>query len=274
MTERPRYPWESSGEILTVDTPEQTRVDLRIAPFGARIAAALLDKILVVLLSLVPIVAAFLTMASSVDLDREVVGYLVAVSYVVQFLVSLFYWTWAELRGEGRTFGKRRLGLRTVLADGRGPTLAAAFIRNLARVVDELPVLWLVPAFAGGQRRIGDLLAGTFVIVDAGAPVATARGRWLSRLAPTYREIRDRQFLFTAQHAAVLFADDLNLLEYLEERLMSVPTTQRRPFFVELSARYVARLSLEAEQERVARDPERFLQELGLFLRERFQGHA
>ena len=88
--------------------------------------------------------------------------------------------------------------------------------------------------------------------------------------APSWREIPDRRFGFTRHHAERLRSDDLNLVEYLDERLRGMPPGRRRAALAALAAKYVARLEDDSLAEAAADDPERFMQELGLFLRDRF----
>lgn len=265
-----RYPWQHHGETLVVETPEQTRVEYRVATFGARITAALLDNAIVFALGITVLLLAMLV-GPLVDMLG---GFLITAGLVLWFLVSLFYFVIAELSRDGQTPGKRRLGLRTVMATGHGLTFAAALTRNLARVVDNFPVFWFVPALTKGKRRIGDLLAGTYVVEEQRAPRQPDAG-WLDKLAPSWRELQDKQFAgLVATHAA-LTVEDLNLIEYLGDRLRAVPTQQgRRQLLAEVARSYVTRLELTAEAAAIEADPGRFLQELGLFLRDRFAGEA
>jgi hypothetical protein len=77
----------------------------------------------------------------------------------------------------GWTVGKRLLGLRCVRADGRPPGIGKALLRWVLWLVDGLPCFGLVGFITGlstvGHRRVGDMAAGTFVVrADAaGAPV-------------------------------------------------------------------------------------------------------
>lgn len=263
-----RYPWRHHGETLVIETPEQTRVEYRVASFGARLTAALIDNAVVLGLGLA-LALVTLLWGGATDMMG---GYLVVAVLVLWFLTSLFYFTIAELRGDGQTPGKRMAGLRTVMATGHGLTFGAALTRNLARLVDNLPVLWFVPALTKGKRRIGDLLAGTYVIEEQKRAIADGKG-WLDQLAPSWRELTDRRFGSLVSVHDKLSVDDLDLLEYLGDRLRAVPNReQRRHLLAEIARKYVTRLDLAADAEAIDADPARFLQELGLFLRDQLQG--
>ena len=72
-------------------------------------------------------------------------------------------------------------GLRIVNRSGGTPSTAALLIRNLFRLIDSLPTLYvigLVTCFVTSNRvRIGDMAAGTLLVVDDGAA-----GKSLARL--------------------------------------------------------------------------------------------
>ena len=43
MEERIRYPWQDDGEVLVLDSPEQTAVEYRVASFGSRLLVRNID---------------------------------------------------------------------------------------------------------------------------------------------------------------------------------------------------------------------------------------
>ena len=89
---------------------------------------------------------------------------------VVMFAMYWFYPVLFEVLWNGRTPGKRALGLRVVSEDGAPVGWRASFTRNLLRVVDMLPFGYatgLVACLADpGARRLGDMVARTRVIHD------------------------------------------------------------------------------------------------------------
>jgi phosphoenolpyruvate carboxykinase (GTP) len=70
----------------------------------------------------------------------------------------------------GQTPGKAVVGIRVLLLDGRPATTLAAVVRNLFRVIDGFPGVYLIAltSLAGSKRRqrLGDQAAGTSVFVD------------------------------------------------------------------------------------------------------------
>ena len=91
-----------------------------------------------------------------------------AVLTLVEFLISLVYAMILEWFWRGQTVGKRLFGLRVVDAGGLRLEPAQVIVRNLLRVIDALPLLYLV----GGvtcvlnrhRQRVGDIAAGTIVV--------------------------------------------------------------------------------------------------------------
>lgn len=85
----------------------------------------------------------------------------------VVYLVSLAYVVLLE-GYLGGTVGKLVLGIRVVDAGGGAPGPARALIRNVLRIVDFLPLFYLLGillvAFTKQKRRMGDMVAGTYVV--------------------------------------------------------------------------------------------------------------
>ena len=217
------YPWERAGPTVTFATPEQVEVTYRVAGFGARILAASLDYLVILAINSA-IGIGFLLLGMNLG-TSDPFFYLLAVWLVISFLTNVLFFVWAELRGEGRTWGKRLMRLRTVMISGHGLTFGASVIRNLARVLDNLPVLWLVPLFSPGQRRLGDLVAGTLVINERQEEPGAEPD---DLPAASYRELVDKSFLLPAEATRKLYPDDLNLLDHLFSRLR---TLTDRPVF-------------------------------------------
>jgi uncharacterized RDD family membrane protein YckC len=85
-------------------------------------------------------------------------------------LIYLFYHPILEPMMHGRTPGKRMAGARIVTLEGTTPGIGPLLTRNLFRLIDSLPILYLVGlicCLVTAQRvRIGDLAAGTVLVLD------------------------------------------------------------------------------------------------------------
>jgi uncharacterized membrane protein SpoIIM required for sporulation/uncharacterized RDD family membrane protein YckC len=114
------------GTPVQVVTPEGVPLVFHAAPLGDRFVAVLID-----LGCQFGILLAVVLLFSFVDLDRgPTTGALVA---LLLFGLRFGYFTTAELRRRGSTFGKRRTGLRVVDAAGGPLTAEAVLVRNLLR---------------------------------------------------------------------------------------------------------------------------------------------
>ncbi len=87
---------------------------------------------------------------------------------VVLFAVVWLYPIVCECLLDGRSPGKRALGLKVVSSDGAPIGWMASIVRNLMRTVDMLPFGYACGLMAGladpWGRRLGDLVAGSMVI--------------------------------------------------------------------------------------------------------------
>ncbi len=81
----------------------------------------------------------------------------------------------------GRTPGKRMAGLRMLTLEGLVPTTGALLMRNVFRLIDSMPALYVVGLmfvfFGKRHLRLGDIAAGTVLAVE--------RAPFLEKLAAT-----------------------------------------------------------------------------------------
>jgi uncharacterized RDD family membrane protein YckC len=174
----------------TFVTPEGVDLQLELGSAGARAAAFMLDAMMIVgILILMTIGLAFLVLASKAEL--------MTILWLLGFFVLRNGWfSLFEMGGRGATPGKRLMGLRVVARDGARLTGGAVIARNAMREIEVfLPLSFLAeqtaqgaadaflvifalvwsgvflffPLFNRDRLRIGDLIAGTWVVrtVDA-----------------------------------------------------------------------------------------------------------
>jgi RDD family len=99
----------------------------------------------------------------------------------------------------GRTPGKRTAGVRIVTTQGGTPSIGALLLRNVFRLIDSLPILYVVGLtcclFTDRRVRIGDMAAGTLLVREqtTAAKALNALGEIVSRsgLAPEVAELVD-----------------------------------------------------------------------------------
>ncbi|MCB9933051.1 MAG: RDD family protein [Planctomycetes bacterium] len=110
----------------------------------------------------------FLAIGTVTSFDANLLPTLQAT--LVTLLVLSIYGMVCELLW-GRTFGKALFRLRVVDADGEAPAAWRIVVRNALKVFELIHwAVLLIPMglmmMTGKQQRLGDLAAGTFVIVD------------------------------------------------------------------------------------------------------------
>ena len=145
--------------LRRVETPEGIALTLRTAGAVPRALAFLVD--LLIRLGIFLVCAMVL---------GRVEGLGVGLLLVAAFALEWFYPVLFELSRAAATPGKRAMNLRVVMDDGMPVTLAASLLRNLLRVVDFLPFLYLSGVLSMLWRpdfkRLGDIVAGTLVVHD------------------------------------------------------------------------------------------------------------
>ena len=176
-----------------VRSPEGLLLPFRTATAGERMAAFAIDVLVVILLLLAVVLPGLLF----AFMGATVMPTLMMLWF---FLLRFGWFSWAEIRGGGRTPGKRRYHLRVIRSDGGPLTAEILLARNLTRDIETfLPtmlvlnpdmlfaghdglvrilsmvwviVLLLVPLTNSARLRVGDLLAGTRVVVSPPAMLA------------------------------------------------------------------------------------------------------
>jgi uncharacterized RDD family membrane protein YckC len=157
---------------LTIESVTGVDVEFQIAGPGSRSYAFVVDWHIRFLLALAWMIVAFFIVIGSwsiASLD-DTPGSSIAMIFVPAMLIYFLYQPVAELVTRGRSPGKRIAGVRIISRTGDVPSIGALLIRNLFRLVDSLPALYVVglvcTMFTKQHVRIGDLAAGTLLVID------------------------------------------------------------------------------------------------------------
>jgi uncharacterized RDD family membrane protein YckC len=153
--------------MVRLETPERIAFDYPLGGVFRRFTAYLIDSCLMSIL-----VAGALAVSMVVSFG-SVSG--VGPALVAYFLITWGYGAFCEGVFSGQTPGKRFLALRVVSDFGVPITGAQAVLRNLVRAVDGLvPFCFLLGLssmlLTKKFQRLGDLAAGTMVIVEERLP--------------------------------------------------------------------------------------------------------
>ena len=172
----------------TLITPEGVDLNLRLADVWQRLGAFLIDLLVIVgaVLGLRLVIAIILSIAGESGLEVSNVIWMIG-----PFILWNFYFILLETGVRAATIGKRAMGLRVVARSGERLTADRVIARNLMRLIEfYLPVFFLIVGVASGEAdwltalaglawtiifllfplfnrdrmRVGDLLAGTWVV--------------------------------------------------------------------------------------------------------------
>lgn len=133
---------------------------------GKRILAALIDLAVLVVIFVLFSIAFGQSESSAGDEGASFNVNLEGTPFILYCLLVLAYYIGLEA-ATGKTLGKMLMGLRVVAING-AYTPGKAVIRNLLRIVDGLPFLYLlgliVMVSSKRKQRLGDMAAGTLVV--------------------------------------------------------------------------------------------------------------
>ena len=182
-------------------TPEKTIITYRLAGLGNRLLAHLLDVIIVVILFfLIAFAVGYIVGSVDSGLAQGIIG--ISTMFIVFGYFILF-----EGFGNGQTLGKRVAGVRVRMADGTPITFAAAAGRNLLRPADMMPGLYMVGLIAmftnPRSQRLGDLVAGTIVVVEQKAPAVQIAAPHVAGIHPLEVHVGELRGMTVAEYNAL-----------------------------------------------------------------------
>lgn len=164
-------------EKLSIETPEQVRLEYSLAGLGSRFLAIAFDSIVQGLIGLIALLAMVIITPAVVAAGSILAMWLIALYVIFFFLLFWGYFAFFEIIWNGQTPGKRQAKIRVIKEDGRSISVYDALLRNLVRFVDLMPGIYGVGvcsiALSGQNKRLGDYAAGTVVVHDAPADALT-----------------------------------------------------------------------------------------------------
>jgi uncharacterized RDD family membrane protein YckC len=179
---------------VAIETPEHIVFRYRVAGPARRLLAYLVDLVVCYGAALLLcFVILFATMGSAAVGDAVDSAQALSVGIILLILFAaqwLYFVGWEATTG--RTPGKIAAGLRVVTTTGRPIGFGPAALRNVLRAADALPMGYAVGVVAMALsprfQRLGDLVAGTMVIVPDRPGVASLIRVWPP---PQPRELAD-----------------------------------------------------------------------------------
>jgi uncharacterized RDD family membrane protein YckC len=178
-----------SSPQITLQTVTGVDVELTIAGPGRRSYAFVIDWHIRILLLLGWVAATqLLYTGGTFILQEEPDRTYFLVVWLPGLLAYLLYHPVLEVAMRGRTPGKRMAGVRLVTREGDIPGVGALVLRNLFRLIDSMPFIYLVGlitvVLTEQHVRVGDLAAGTLLVVDEDSSASLTSGAATSGLTP------------------------------------------------------------------------------------------
>ena len=205
--------------------PEGVPLNLEVAGLGGRLAAQITDVLLTGLAAISVIVLLF-------ALGQTSPSTMFAIAALLFFIIRIPYYVMSELAWNGQTLGKRMMKIKVVSHDGGSLTTNAIVLRNLMKeaeiflpgtllitldeaspIASSIALLWvigvlLVPLLNRYKMRLGDMMAGTHVIV-------LPEPRLLSDMSGREAKVKERGYTFLAHQLDHYGAYELQTLESL-----------------------------------------------------------
>ncbi|WP_066371519.1 RDD family protein [Neobacillus fumarioli] len=217
-------------EELELKTPEYVSLNFQTAGVGSRAAAYLIDQLILYIMDIMIIMVTVFTNLGMFKLSNiNDHGLAIAIMIIVLFIINGGYFFALEFFFGGRTIGKKLLGIRVIQENGHSVTLLSSFIRNLLRIIDALPICYLLGIFLiffhPRHKRLCDLAAGTIVVHER-------KAKRKKKLSPIDKEIQLRGIsksdLTVGEWELRSFQEkDWQLIKTYAGRLLSLSSTER-----------------------------------------------
>jgi len=223
------------------ETPEDVALQFEVAGGASRFGAYVLDRLLILLgqLALILLTVGAVYLAGGLEGLSD--GALIAALIILFGFSEILYFGVLEWRNNGSTPGKKKVGLRTIREGGYRLDAGAAWLRNIFRPIDLIPIFWIVPILDRRGRRLGDMVAGTIVSrekkMDAVAHALSGNADLNDGFVPVY-------FQLSREQLARLSWKDIQALEGFVTRASTLETAARRRLARALARPILAKLDV------------------------------
>ena len=268
-----------SVEEHGIETPEQVELRFPLAGLGSRFLAGAVDLLiqmvanLVLVLILVVAFSAGMKTGALNHMSSTAAKWFTACVILFYFVLYWGYFSLFEAFRNGQTPGKRAMKIRVIKDSGRQITFFEALARNLLRVVDSLPGMYLVGVISilctRQNKRLGDLVADTIVVHErtdefTGYLALPVSRSFTSGLYTTPAAPAPVATGIAADRLARLSADDLHVIDSFLARALALPTERRAVLGSRLLDALCARMEIAVPTDA---PPERTLEAISYALR-------
>ena len=260
------------AQQLYIDTPEQVELQFAVAGIGSRFVAVLLDHIIQFVAGIVELLL-FVWIASYAPKGNEAPlntagKWFIGIVIFLNFCFFAGYFALFEAYWHGQTPGKRVMKLRVIKDSGRQITFFEALARNLMRVVDYLPGLYLVGVITmlcnKQNKRLGDMVAGTLVVHEAREeqPLLPQHNAFLPVKETTW-QAPVASSMFAADAVANLKPPDLVVIDAFFARALDLEMEVRAAMAQRIAQQMAAKMGVALPEG----NPERALEAMAVAMR-------
>jgi uncharacterized RDD family membrane protein YckC len=199
-------------------TPESVELEFTLAGIGNRAWALLIDYLVLATILTTVLIAWVIIAGQLSDFWQQIFGskvdvWLLAITFIVSFVIYAGYFVFFETLWQGQTPGKKAAQIRVVRDNGRPIGMQPATLRALLRPLDEFLFIGaFLIMFSRREKRLGDLAAGT-IVIQSGTPTTSANIIISEQAKSLYQE------LIQITDLSRLLPDDFAVIrEYLQRR--------------------------------------------------------
>jgi uncharacterized RDD family membrane protein YckC len=258
---------------VTIETPEHIELQFKVAGIGTRFLAYLLDRLIqaglifalfLAVLSVLFVTGQFFSLVELAQgLKRTFGQWVLALGFLLYGVISIGYFILFEYIWSGSTPGKRSQNIRVIRTDGGPISFLDSSIRNILRVLDILadvyPLGLIVMFVDSRNRRLGDMAAGTMVVLESLTNIPASR---------VIRERPDENDQELRSVIARMTPEDYQLLARFLARRESVELEHRDELVDEIVLRIFGSVAI-VPGSRIAR--ERLLEKMEALYRQRLR---
>lgn len=261
---------------LNIDTPEQVDLRFNVAGIGSRFVAVLLDTLVLIAVYVIEFFGLLTVAAATPHLGASnqdtAAKWFVAILIFFNFLLVWGYFTLLEAFWQGQTLGKRVMKLRVIKDSGRQITFFEALARNLVRVIDYFPGMYLVGVITmlcnQRNKRLGDFAAGTLVVHERMDDQPLLYQTSTTILPPTALSMQTPwqqsvPSLFPADAIARLNTQDLLIIDTFFARMLDLPIETRTTMAYRIANQMVTKMNQPLPEG----NPERILESIAYQMR-------
>ena len=156
-------------KTITIVTPANIEIEYKLAGVGARLAAFVIDFAIQSFAILLSAGIIFGTNHQLQDIDVILARFSVAQAIFISivFIIHFGYFIILEMLMNCQSIGKRVFGLRVICDNGQPIEFSHALIRGIIRSsLDSMYFGLFVILFSKKHKRVGDMAAGTIVVIE------------------------------------------------------------------------------------------------------------